>query len=572
MEKTFGNFTFIETPIKGVYVIEVKKFGDSRGYFMETYKKEDFDIVKVMNNMDAAFDFADKLNREVEEHSPNFAPAKGYFNENDIKNVVAEAVKRVLTEKAVSKAQQRFFGMVHAYQKGELKDASPEIEKVADEMSKKDVKDFASTKLKGLPKHVKKSVNESEGEQYVPEYVWVDSRVKGFGGWYNGQNTTMSLDELQAGLDSYNACVYYKENFYNNVADVPFKPGYSQLSSFGMPMYGPNTTIKEAPRVTVVPKGTTIDDSYYGKHFIFPKEENIPESEPLNENANIGEDPKAVCARLAMRALDNLNREQKVELFKNVMSALGTEDMVLVRNIYGLVCRGECENLDIINKLTPMLETFIENVYGPDEEPENDENFEDDNFDYESLGAYTVNEEHGKRHNGPKDYMSAIRKGNRDAEMEKMGGGFKQRNKVHGMRNSYPGKKVKDSEFDCMDENMVKLKAMIKESVRKVLNEDAYGDEMVRLQNEHAQREKSAMEICKNLGYTHFWHYGYLLCVELQSTDELSKVSHEEVWRRKEEIEKALKRGLGSDCRVDYEIRGMVDDKNCISSYAKLYV
>ena len=50
MEKTFGNFTFIETPIKGVYVIEVKKFGDSRGYFMETYKKEDFDKAGLVYN------------------------------------------------------------------------------------------------------------------------------------------------------------------------------------------------------------------------------------------------------------------------------------------------------------------------------------------------------------------------------------------------------------------------------------------------------------------------------------------------------------------------------------------
>ena len=43
MSRTVGNFTFIETPIKGVYEIEVKKYGDNRGYFMETYKKKDFD-------------------------------------------------------------------------------------------------------------------------------------------------------------------------------------------------------------------------------------------------------------------------------------------------------------------------------------------------------------------------------------------------------------------------------------------------------------------------------------------------------------------------------------------------
>lgn len=43
MEKQIGNFLFKETSIKGVYIIEPKKYGDNRGYFMETYKKEDFD-------------------------------------------------------------------------------------------------------------------------------------------------------------------------------------------------------------------------------------------------------------------------------------------------------------------------------------------------------------------------------------------------------------------------------------------------------------------------------------------------------------------------------------------------
>jgi dTDP-4-dehydrorhamnose 3,5-epimerase len=37
-----GNFTFIETKIKGVYIIDVKAYGDNRGYFMETYKESDF--------------------------------------------------------------------------------------------------------------------------------------------------------------------------------------------------------------------------------------------------------------------------------------------------------------------------------------------------------------------------------------------------------------------------------------------------------------------------------------------------------------------------------------------------
>ncbi len=37
-----GNFTFIKTSIEGVIVVDVKAYGDDRGYFMETYKKPDF--------------------------------------------------------------------------------------------------------------------------------------------------------------------------------------------------------------------------------------------------------------------------------------------------------------------------------------------------------------------------------------------------------------------------------------------------------------------------------------------------------------------------------------------------
>jgi len=39
---TSGNFTFTETSIEGVIIVDVKSYGDDRGYFMETYKKPDF--------------------------------------------------------------------------------------------------------------------------------------------------------------------------------------------------------------------------------------------------------------------------------------------------------------------------------------------------------------------------------------------------------------------------------------------------------------------------------------------------------------------------------------------------
>jgi dTDP-4-dehydrorhamnose 3,5-epimerase len=37
-----GKFNFIETKIKDLYIIEPQVFGDHRGYFMESYNKNDF--------------------------------------------------------------------------------------------------------------------------------------------------------------------------------------------------------------------------------------------------------------------------------------------------------------------------------------------------------------------------------------------------------------------------------------------------------------------------------------------------------------------------------------------------
>ena len=62
---------------------------------------------------------------------------------------------------AVSKAQQRFMGMVRATQKGEMENPSQEVLDAAKSMKKKDAKDFASTKHKGLPE--KKEVKEAKG-------------------------------------------------------------------------------------------------------------------------------------------------------------------------------------------------------------------------------------------------------------------------------------------------------------------------------------------------------------------------------------------------------------------------
>lgn len=88
-------------------------------------------------------------------------------------NALGNAIQGVLemldddeqvNEKAVSKKQQKFMGMVHATQKGE-KAPSKEVAKVAKSMPKKEAEKFASTKHKGLPEKVgKKKTEESTDE------------------------------------------------------------------------------------------------------------------------------------------------------------------------------------------------------------------------------------------------------------------------------------------------------------------------------------------------------------------------------------------------------------------------
>jgi len=63
-----------------------------------------------------------------------------------------------LNEKAVSKAQQKLFGIAHAIQKGDMKpsEAKKPARDIAKTVSKAEVKKFAKTKRKGLPEKVKK--------------------------------------------------------------------------------------------------------------------------------------------------------------------------------------------------------------------------------------------------------------------------------------------------------------------------------------------------------------------------------------------------------------------------------
>ena len=69
---------------------------------------------------------------------------------------------------AVSKKQQKFFGIFRAIQKGEMAPTTPETAKAAADMKKGDVKKFASTKHKGLPnKVVQKEELDSDDKPFL---------------------------------------------------------------------------------------------------------------------------------------------------------------------------------------------------------------------------------------------------------------------------------------------------------------------------------------------------------------------------------------------------------------------
>ena len=95
---------------------------------------------------------------------------------------------------AVSKKQQRFFGIVRAIQKGEMAPTTPETAKAAATMKKKDVKDFASTKHKGLPEK-KKEVKE-ESNPRIPRKKGQPANSKKHSDLYTDENPKGTIHGL----------------------------------------------------------------------------------------------------------------------------------------------------------------------------------------------------------------------------------------------------------------------------------------------------------------------------------------------------------------------------------------
>ncbi len=103
------------------------------------------------------------------------SPEDGTQIQTSPKNVYAhtEVEGELIAEKAMSKAQQRFMGMVYARKKGEMKkgEASPEVEAAAKGMTKKEAKKFAKTKHKGLPEKVEEAVTGGSSPTLPPSVI-----------------------------------------------------------------------------------------------------------------------------------------------------------------------------------------------------------------------------------------------------------------------------------------------------------------------------------------------------------------------------------------------------------------
>jgi hypothetical protein len=137
---------------------------ESTANFESVYEDETYSKNKMFLNV---------LNQAIDEREaamPRFTEMEELVLAKVEEGMIAfEDIPEELQEKAKSKAQQRFMGMVYAAKKGE-KPASSEVAKVAKGMSKKSAKDYAATKHKGKPEHVGESIIK-EGEEEKAELI-----------------------------------------------------------------------------------------------------------------------------------------------------------------------------------------------------------------------------------------------------------------------------------------------------------------------------------------------------------------------------------------------------------------
>ena len=112
---------------------------------------------------------------------------------------------------ASSKAQQRFFGVVKAMQKGD-KPKEGEAGKIAKRMSKKDVDKYASTKHKGKPEKVKKEQKVKELIRKMVREELAEAAKRDYKAEYKKFQSSTKSKKYRAELNAYNR----KKGTYGN--------------------------------------------------------------------------------------------------------------------------------------------------------------------------------------------------------------------------------------------------------------------------------------------------------------------------------------------------------------------
>ena len=105
-------------------------------------------------------------NEEVDVSDAN----KGEYDQDSIQKQGPDGMDEVeVNEKAVSKQQQKIMGLALSVKRGDTPKSkvSKKVQDMSKEMSKKDLKDFASTKHKGLPKKTEKKDDVKKIEESI---------------------------------------------------------------------------------------------------------------------------------------------------------------------------------------------------------------------------------------------------------------------------------------------------------------------------------------------------------------------------------------------------------------------
>ena len=132
---------------------------DQLNVLYERFKKSKLETNEETTKTFKQYNLADPTDKDKFLDASKSVTDKNKIN-FDSKTDTASVGEMEMTEKAVSKKQQEFFGVVRGMQKGDIPKKGKAGE-VAKEMKKKDVKDFASTKHKNLPN---KKVETKEGD------------------------------------------------------------------------------------------------------------------------------------------------------------------------------------------------------------------------------------------------------------------------------------------------------------------------------------------------------------------------------------------------------------------------